>query len=79
MGDGQNLVIVLMTERKIDLQAAVDQATSILKERVADYSKLREAIPSFGEANDLQLTRYLNALGSSAQGMARWYYKSPSE
>lgn len=79
MGDGQNLVIILMIERQIELQAALEYATSILRERLASYVKLREAIPSFGAVNDLQLKRYLDATASTIQGMVRWYYVSPSE
>lgn len=79
VGDGQNLIIIIMAERQLELQTAVSLATSMLKDRVADYSKLRAAIPSFGEANDIQLNRYLDANASTIQGIARWYYVSPSE
>lgn len=79
VGDGQNVIFILMAERQIELQAAIYLATSMLKERVASYPKLRAAIPSFGEANDYQLNRYLDMSASAVQGIVKWYYASPSE
>ena len=68
-----------MVERQIELQGAVYVAISMLKERVSGFSELRAAVPSFGEANDSQLNRYLDMCASVIQGLAEWYYVSPSE
>ena len=68
-----------MAEHQIDLQAAIGLATSMVKERVEDYGRLRNDIPSFGELYDIQLNKYLDALGSTLQGFARWYYDVPRE
>ena len=68
-----------MAERKVDLQTAVNAVTEMLRELVQSYKKLRAAVPSFGVEYDCQLAKYFDAIASSVQGTAVWYYISPRE
>ena len=77
-GDYQNLVCCIMAERHLDLQGAVNLLTEMLTQRVEDYAKLRESLPSFGYEVDQTLSIYLKALEQFVQGTVVWYYLSPS-
>ncbi|KAG6812292.1 hypothetical protein H0H92_003601 [Tricholoma furcatifolium] len=47
-GDYQNLVCVLQHAHNLELQEAVDLLTKMIDDRVHDYVKLKECMPSFG-------------------------------
>ena len=67
-----------MVEREVELPAAVELAEAMLSEHTTKYQELRDRLPCFGEAIDTQLSKYLDAITSSIQGIAIWYYMSPS-
>ncbi|THU86033.1 terpenoid synthase [Dendrothele bispora CBS 962.96] len=73
-GDYQNLVFVVMEEKDLDLQDAIDHVISMLSDRVAEYQLLRKSLPSFGSNVDRELSRYLKALEHFVQGTVVWYY-----
>ena len=75
--DFQNLVCCIMVEQNIELQDAIDVLTDMLDARVTEYLDLKNRLPSFGEAVDAQLARYLSALEHFVQGTVVWYYRSP--
>ncbi|EIW80046.1 terpenoid synthase [Coniophora puteana RWD-64-598 SS2] len=77
-GDYQNLVFVIMNERRVDLQEAIDILTDMLSQRVDDYLALKASLPSFGSKVDHELSRYIEALEYFTQGTVLWYYLSPS-
>ncbi|EGO03037.1 hypothetical protein SERLA73DRAFT_165924 [Serpula lacrymans var. lacrymans S7.3] len=76
-GDYQNLVVCIMIEHNVGLQAAIDILTDMLADRVAEYTELKKQLPSFGPAVDTELMRYLEALEHFVQGTVLWYYLSP--
>ncbi|KAI0702723.1 isoprenoid synthase domain-containing protein [Earliella scabrosa] len=76
-GDLQNIVFCVMAERICGLQDAVDTVTEMTVTRVADYLRLKAALPSFGAAVDAEVARYLKGLEYFAQGANVWHYHSP--
>ena len=68
-----------MAERQIDLQTAVDTLTAMISNRVAEYAKLKQDLPSFVEVIDTQLSQYHKNLEHFVQGTVAWYYASASE
>lgn len=68
-----------MHESDVGLQAAIDILTEMLAQRVEDYIKLKNQLPSFGPDVDQELARYLHALENFVQGTVLWYYLSPSK
>jgi hypothetical protein len=77
-GDYQNFVCVLMRERGLDLQGAVDTLTSMIASRVEEYARLRASLPSFGPLVDYHLARYLADIEHETYGFIRWCYESKS-
>ncbi|THU89284.1 terpenoid synthase [Dendrothele bispora CBS 962.96] len=73
-GDYQNLVFVVMEEKDLGLQDAVDHVIYMLSNRVAEYVALKQKLPSFGPQVDKELARYLKALEHFVQGTVVWYY-----
>ncbi|KAF5374219.1 hypothetical protein D9758_004664 [Tetrapyrgos nigripes] len=73
-GDYQNLVFVVMEEKDLDLQDAIDYVIQMLNDRVDDYRALKKSLPSFGPCVDAELARYLRALEHFVQGTVVWYY-----
>ncbi|KZV74593.1 terpenoid synthase [Peniophora sp. CONT] len=76
-GDYQNLVCIIMAERDIELQPAIDVLTDMLAIRVDEYARLKKELPSFGEQVDQQLAVYHMNLEHFVQGTVVWYYNSP--
>ncbi|KAI0087884.1 isoprenoid synthase domain-containing protein [Irpex rosettiformis] len=76
-GDFSNLVFVLMVNRQIDLQTAVNVLTAMYGDRVKDYTQLKHELPSFGAAVDTQLVVYWKNMEHFFQGTVKWYYSSP--
>jgi hypothetical protein len=78
-GDYQNFVCIIMNERGLDLQGAINLLTSMVAERVQDYASLKQIIPSFGSEIDRELGRYLVELEYDVYGSVRWYYDCRSK
>ena len=72
------MITIIMVEREVELQAAIELVVAMLSEYIIKYQELRDTVPSFGEVIDTQLNKYLDAITSSLQGIAIWYYTSPS-
>lgn len=62
----------IMIERDVDLQSAVDILTDMLAQRVADYVRYRDQLPSFGPEVDAELARYNKAMEQYTQGTVVW-------
>lgn len=62
----------IMIERDVDLQRAVDILTDMLAQRVADYVRYRDQLPSFGPEVDAELARYNKAMEQYTQGTVVW-------
>jgi hypothetical protein len=75
-GDYQNFVCVLMRERGLSLQGAVDTLTGMIAGRVQEYARLRASLPSFGASADYHLGRYLGDIEHETYGFIRWCYES---
>ncbi|KIJ33097.1 hypothetical protein M422DRAFT_264968 [Sphaerobolus stellatus SS14] len=76
-GDFQNLVVVIMHERGLDLQRAIFELEKMLKARVDDYISLKSRLPSFGPEIDTELGRYHENIEYCVQGIIQWHYESP--
>lgn len=75
-GDVHNLVLILQHEHQLDLQDAIDRAGALFNERMAAYIDLEAHVPSFGEAVDAELARYLAGLRYWVRGNIDWSYET---
>jgi hypothetical protein len=57
--DDSNFARVIMHERGLDLQAAIDILTTMLVGREGDYAMTKSALLSFGLTVDAHVARYL--------------------
>ncbi|THU78121.1 terpenoid synthase [Dendrothele bispora CBS 962.96] len=73
-GDYSNLVFIVMEEKDLGLQDAIDYVINMLSDRVDEYIALKKSLPSFGPEVDRELARYLKALEHFVQGTVVWYY-----
>ena len=66
-----------MIERDCDLQTAVDVVTDMFAQRVADYTRYKAQLPSFGLEIDVKVARFNKAMEKLVQGMIVWPYHTP--
>lgn len=64
-GDIHNMVVILRAEQDLSLQAAVDQVAAMQDAEMREFIALAARLPSFGEAVDAELQRYV-------KGMQHW-------
>jgi hypothetical protein len=61
-GDVHNLALILSHERKLSLQAAVDQVGALHDAEVYAFMALARRLPSFTPAIDADLQRYVSGM-----------------
>ena len=79
VGDDQNLVIVVMAKRKVDLQTAINIIVDIISEYTQKFLKLREQLPSFGPEIDKEVNRYVDGIAHFIRGSLEYAYISDSK
>lgn len=71
-GDVHNLVIVLREATGLPLEEAVGRVVEMHNAEVRDFIALKPELPSFGEAVDANLSRYVSILESRMRGNLDW-------
>ncbi|CAE6474266.1 unnamed protein product [Rhizoctonia solani] len=72
-----NFVYVVMHNKKVDLQGAVDYVYQRIQTRVQEYVALKAQLPSFGPHLDNQVSQYIKGIEYVVQGCIEWYFITP--
>ena len=72
-----NIVTVVMHERKLGYEGAMEWLATFVKQNVTQFLEDRKRLPSWGEDIDRQLKTYVDALGYSVRGYDSWSFESP--
>ncbi|KAJ3041265.1 hypothetical protein HDV00_009658 [Rhizophlyctis rosea] len=75
-GETHNLVCVVMREKELDLQGAMDYCGGMMRRRYAEYQGEKERLPSWGEEVDGVVRRYLKGLEHWVIGVINWSFMS---
>ncbi|KAF8348882.1 isoprenoid synthase domain-containing protein [Amanita rubescens] len=73
---GNNIVTVLMKEKKIGLQDAVDYIGEYCQELMNDFLVAKASIGSFGPSIDAQIHRFIHGLECWVVGNLNWSFES---
>lgn len=65
---GNNIITVLMHNRQMDLQTAVDHAGAHCEELMSCFVAAQTQLPSWGSVIDSQIARYISGLGRWMKG-----------
>ncbi|KAK7690887.1 hypothetical protein QCA50_005989 [Cerrena zonata] len=76
IGDTHNIVAVIMNERKVDLQTAMDQAGDLCHDCIKKFEEDRQALPSWGPDIDRQVQLYVQGLQDWIVGALHWSFVS---
>jgi hypothetical protein len=72
-----NLVAVLMHDRGLDLQGAMDYAGQMCKDAIQRFEFNRTILPSWDEEVDRQVAIYVEGLQNWIVGSLCWHLNSP--
>ncbi|KAG2073063.1 terpene synthase, partial [Suillus decipiens] len=72
-----NIVAVLMHDRGLDLQSAIDYAGQMCKDAIQRFDSNRDILPSWGEEVDRQVVIYIEGLQNWMVGSLHWHFDSP--
>jgi len=75
-GDVHNLILVQQREHGLDLAEAVSRAVALTNDEMSKMLELEKRLPSFGQALDAELARYVRALWAMVRGTLDWTYES---
>ncbi|KXN89339.1 Alpha-muurolene synthase [Leucoagaricus sp. SymC.cos] len=75
-GDTHNMIPVVMNERGLSLQEAVDFVGEMCKASIDRFRRERENLPSWGPENDCQVRDYVNGLADWIVGSLHWSFES---
>ncbi|KAG2114146.1 isoprenoid synthase domain-containing protein [Suillus discolor] len=70
----ENIVPVIMYERGLDLQGAMDYAGQMCKDAIQRFDSNRAMLPSWGEEVDRQVAIYIEGLQHWIAGSLRWHF-----
>jgi len=76
VGDDQNLVIVVMAKRNVDLQTSINIIVDIVAEYIQKFIDLRKQLPSFGPEVDKEVNRYVDSIAHFIRGSLEYAYIS---
>ncbi len=71
-GEVNNMVLVLMHEEGIDFDHALGRAADLHDAETREFMTQVESLPSFGDAVDVQVRRYVEVLTSMISGHRIW-------
>ncbi|KAL4267509.1 Isoprenoid synthase domain superfamily protein [Pleurotus pulmonarius] len=74
---GYNVVTVYMKQFDLDIQAAFDRAGREFDEMWTRFDTSRLELPTFGEAIDCDVQRFIDALKTWVVGMLHWNFETP--
>ncbi|KAJ3567287.1 hypothetical protein NP233_g6469 [Leucocoprinus birnbaumii] len=75
-GDTHNMIPVVMNERGLDLQEAVDFVGEMCKSAIDRFIKERDSLPSWGPEIDRQVKAYAQGLADWIVGSLHWSFES---
>ncbi|KAG2031502.1 isoprenoid synthase domain-containing protein [Suillus americanus] len=70
----ENIVAVLMHDRGLDLQGAMDCAGQMCKDAIRRFESYRPILPSWGEEVDRQVAVYVEGLQNWMIGSLHWHF-----
>ncbi|KAG1837270.1 isoprenoid synthase domain-containing protein [Suillus subalutaceus] len=73
----QNLVAVLMHDRGLDIQGAMNHTGQMCKDAIQRFESNRAILPSWGEEVDKQVAIYVEGLQNWMIGSLHWHFNSP--
>jgi hypothetical protein len=76
-GYTHNILFVVMSNKKVELQAAVDFVEEMIKKRIKEYLDTKASLPSFGPELDNQVTRYIQGIEYCIQANINWSLMTP--
>ncbi|KAG0704562.1 isoprenoid synthase domain-containing protein [Suillus ampliporus] len=71
-----NLVAVLMIDKGLDLQGAVDHCAQLSKSAIQRFEENRALLPSWGEEVDRQVAIYVQGLQNWMAGSLNWSFET---
>ncbi|KAH7928123.1 terpenoid synthase [Leucogyrophana mollusca] len=74
--DTHNMIVVIMRERGLDLQGAVDFVGRYCKGSIERFERERAALPSWGEDIDRDVAIYIDGLQNWIVGSLHWSFDS---
>ncbi|KAK7690875.1 hypothetical protein QCA50_005977 [Cerrena zonata] len=74
VGDTHNFVAVIMKERNLDLQAAMDYAGELCLACITTFEDNRKALPSWGGDIDRQVNLYIQGMQDWIIGSLHWSF-----
>ncbi|EGN99183.1 hypothetical protein SERLA73DRAFT_90456 [Serpula lacrymans var. lacrymans S7.3] len=74
--DTHNMIVVLMRERGLDLQGAVDVVGNFCKGSIDRFQTERDNLPSWGEEIDRDVAIYIDGLQNWIVGSLHWSFDS---
>ncbi|KAK7690874.1 hypothetical protein QCA50_005976 [Cerrena zonata] len=75
VGDSHNFVAVIMKDRGLDLQAAMDLAGELCLDCIKTFEDNRKALPSWGNDIDNQVNMYIQCLQDWFIGSLNWSFE----
>ncbi|KAG2031494.1 isoprenoid synthase domain-containing protein [Suillus americanus] len=69
----ENIVAVLMHDRGLDLQGAIDYADKMCKDAIQRFESNRASLPSWGEEVDRQMAIYVEGMQNWMVGSLHWH------
>ncbi|KAG6330576.1 hypothetical protein ID866_8515 [Astraeus odoratus] len=69
-----NIVVVLMHAKGLDLQSALDYAGALVKSRMDNFEENRMLLPSWGEEVDRMVRIYVKGLADAVIGTFEWSF-----
>ncbi|QRW20740.1 terpene synthase [Rhizoctonia solani] len=76
-GYTHNILFVIMWNKQVDLQAAVDFVERMIQKRVKEYIDAKALLPSFGPEIDHQVAKYIQGIEHCIQANISWSLMSP--
>ncbi|KAG1857771.1 isoprenoid synthase domain-containing protein [Suillus subluteus] len=73
----ENIVAVLMHNRGLDLQGAMDYTGQMCKDAIQHFESNRSILPSWGEEIDRQLAIHIEGLQNWMVGSLHWHLNTP--
>ena len=74
--DLHNMVTVIMRERDVDVQGAMDYIGVLHDRLVKSFLLAKDRLPSWGEPIDSQVARYVDGLGNWVRANYQWSFES---
>jgi len=75
-GDTHNIVIVVMREKNLSAQAAMDYTGELFQRRVDEFLKVKAKLPSWGHEVDRAVGLYIKGMEYWVVGSAEWCFWS---